>query len=292
MSYKIAIASGKGGTGKTTVAVNLSYFFNQLLNKQVQLVDCDVEEPNDLLFFSEAKKTNEEIVYQQIPKINTKKCTFCKKCESYCEFNAISIIPSVKYAEISPTLCHSCGACSIACQFDAITEYEYEIGKITCYSVLNGRKLSEGRLKVGSPMQTLMIKRTKESINISSDIILFDSPPGTSCPVVESVADVDFVILVTEPTPFGLHDMKLMVELLHDIKKPFGIIINKSGLGNAETYNYIKYENFELLGEIPFMKSYASNYAKGKLFENIPNEIQETYVKIAQKISSKINSDA
>lgn len=290
MSFKIAIASGKGGTGKTTVSINLYYFLSKLLNKNVRLVDCDVEEPNDLLFFPDAKKVSEKIVFQQVPKIDTSKCTYCKKCVEYCEFNAISVIPSANYAEINSSLCHSCGACSVACKYDAITEYPNNIGMINHFSTSFGDGLSEGRLKVGSAMQTLMIKRTKKSIAETDNVILLDSPPGTSCPVVESVSDANYVILVTEPTPFGLYDMKLMVNLLNELNKPFGVIVNKAGLGNDKTYQFIEEEGIELLGDIPFMQSYASDYANGNLFENIPNAVEKIYHKVASELIIKMNS--
>jgi MinD superfamily P-loop ATPase len=157
------------------------------------------------------------------------------------------------------------------------------------YLLPEGDGLIEGKLKIGSPMQTMVIKETKKYVSDNSQIVLFDAPPGTSCPVVETITECDYVILVTEPTPFGLHDMKLMVELLNELEKPFGIIVNKAGLGDNETHQYIEKEGFELLGEIPFMKSYASDYANGNLFKNIPPEIEKTYNNITKKIVSKMN---
>lgn len=289
MTYKIAIASGKGGTGKTTVAINLYHFLNNWFDQKVQLIDCDVEEPNDTLFFEDCIVKQKDLVLQQIPQIDTEKCTYCKKCVEYCEFNAISIIPSVKFAKVTPSLCHSCGACMVACPSDAIFETPHEIGTISNFQLNEGAGLTEGRLKIGSPMQTKVINATKKQANNTSNIILFDAPPGTSCPVVETISDVDYTILVTEPTPFGLHDMKLMVELLQEMNIPFGIIINKTGLGNREVYNYIQKEKLELLGEIPFSKKYASNYATGNLIQNITEEIESVYNKIVKTIASKID---
>ena len=287
MSYKIAIASGKGGTGKTTVSVNLYHFIYTTFCRNIQLVDCDVEEPNDALFFSGAKLTSSTTINQLIPKIDVDKCTFCRKCVDYCEYNAIVVIPPVNFAEVNSSLCHSCGACLVACEFDVITEKPEPIGQASFYDTGIGNGLVEGRLKIGSAMQTLLIKEVKKLVSNSDGITIYDAPPGTSCPVVETVSDADYVILVTEPTPFGLHDLKLTVELLKDIKKPFGVIVNKSGLGNADVYSFLEKESIELLGEIPFDKAYASQYAKGELLENIPERMKDSYVKITKKLERR-----
>jgi MinD superfamily P-loop ATPase len=290
MTKKIAIASGKGGTGKTTVSVNLFHFFNKLTEQKIKLVDCDVEEPNDLLFFPEAQCINEQKVQQMVPEIDHSKCTYCRKCAEYCEYNAITVIPKLKHAEVTSSLCHSCGACSVACEYGAITEHPVEVGKIKKFT--NNKhpdaEIFEGRLKIGSAMQTLMIKETKKIVQ-NEGITIIDAPPGTSCPVVESVADTDYVVLVTEPTPFGLHDLKLMVDLLADIEKPYGVIINKAGLGNNETQRYIEENNIEFLGEIPFTKAYASKYAGGNLLNDIPAEIENTYREIVSVLLKKLN---
>ncbi len=290
MTKKIAIASGKGGTGKTTVSVNLFHFLSKSTKQKIKLVDCDVEEPNDLLFFPEAQCVNQQMVHQMVPEIDASKCTYCRKCAEYCEYNAITVIPKLKLAEVTPSLCHSCGACSVACEFGAITEHPVEVGEIKNFKSDKhpGCEIIEGRLKIGSAMQTLMIKETKKSVQ-NAEIMLVDAPPGTSCPVVESVADTDFVVLVTEPTPFGLHDLKLMVDLLADIKKPFGVIINKAGLGNDETHHYIEENNIELLGEIPFTRAYASKYAGGNLLNDIPAEIENTYRNIVPVLLKKLD---
>ena len=152
---KIAIASGKGGTGKTTVSVNLYYFIGSLCNNNVHLVDCDVEEPNDALFFPEAKMTSEKQVFQHIPEIDTEKCTFCRKCADWCEFNAIRIVKNMRFAEVNHDLCHSCGACFVACNFGAITEHPQPLGIISHFETGIGKGLTEGCLNVGSSMQTI-----------------------------------------------------------------------------------------------------------------------------------------
>ena len=286
---KIAIASGKGGTGKTTVSVNLFYFLTRFYSYKVHLVDCDVEEPNDAIFFPEALKTEEKQVFQIIPEIDTAKCTFCRKCADWCEFNAISIVKSLGFAEVNNELCHSCGACVVACNFGAITEHEQPFGVISHFDTGIGKGLTEGRLKVGSAMQTSLIKQVKKNTRDSADIIIYDAPPGTSCPVVETVSDADYVILVTEPTPFGLHDLKITIELLKDLNKPFGVIVNKAGLGTDDVYRFLEANNVELLGKIPFSKDYAAEYASGNILKNIPQKIETTYREISEKLMAKIS---
>jgi MinD superfamily P-loop ATPase len=287
MSFKIAIASGKGGTGKTTVSVNLQYAIAKQLTQNVLLADCDVEEPNGRIFFTGAKVMSHQDVNQMVPEIDNDKCTFCRKCVDYCEFNAIVVLPPAGFAEVNPTSCHSCGACSVACQDDAIVERPMPIGEITCLDTGVGAGLAEGNLKVGSAMQTLMIKELKRSVPDNYDVVLYDAPPGTSCPVVETVADADYVVLVTEPTPFGLNDLVLMVELLVELEKPFGVVINKAGLGNRDVYDFLNEQNIEILAEIPFNKEVAGKYASGELLQDITSETSGSYSKIVKSIEKR-----
>ncbi|MCA1761308.1 MAG: ATP-binding protein [Bacteroidales bacterium] len=284
---KIAIASGKGGTGKTTVSVNLYYFLNKWVSNNICLVDCDVEEPNDALFFTEAKITSEKQIFQLIPEIDTNKCTFCRKCADWCEFNAISIIKSMGFAKVNPDLCHSCGACIVACEYGAITEHPQPLGVISYFDTGIGKGLTEGRLKIGSSMQTMLIKEVKKNVRNLAEIIIYDAPPGTSCPVVETVVNADYIILVTEPTPFGLHDLKITIELLKDLNKPFGVIVNKAGLGNDEVYRFLADNKICLLGKIPFTKEYAASYAAGIILKNISEEIEGTYLEIIKILLQK-----
>lgn len=285
---KIAIASGKGGTGKTTVSVNLYKFLSQEFNNQVQLIDCDVEEPNDSLFFSTAKKNTEKEIFSLTPTIDSDKCTYCKRCEEWCEFNAITLVKSLNFAEVNTDLCHSCGACLAACNYNAITEYEKPLGRISQFNTGFGLGLIEGRLEIGSAMQTALIKEVKKYALNEATITLFDAPPGTSCPVVETVSDANYVILVTEPTPFGIHDLTITVNLLAELNIPFGVIVNKAGLGNNDIYTFLKENNIDLIGDIPFSKNYATSYSNGELLTNIPPEIATFYRKIVEVIKTKI----
>jgi len=284
MPFKIAVASGKGGTGKTTVAVNLFHYISKELTPKIQMIDCDVEEPNDMLFFPDAKISSEKSATQSIPTVDKSKCTYCGKCVDWCEFNAIVVIPLAGFAEVNTSLCHSCGACSVACGFEAISEKPEMIGTIRHYRIGQYGIISEGRLKIGSARQTLLIKQVKQQALDYMDVVIFDAPPGTSCPVVETVADADYIILVTEPTPFGLYDLKLTVELLKDIGNPFGVVINKAGLGDRKVHDYLSDKQIELLGEIPFNRNYASQYAKGEIFKNIPVEIKTQYESIIHRL--------
>lgn len=281
---QIAVASGKGGTGKTTVAVSLFHLWEKIRGSEVHLVDCDVEEPNDALFFSSLRVLEQKQVHQYIPEIDPSVCTFCKKCVEWCEFNAITIVASRKFTEVEASLCHSCGACLVACPENAFIEKPHPLGVITRYEAENGSLFTEGRLEVGSAMQTMLIKELKKEAKQTGNITILDSPPGTSCPVVETVSDADYVILVTEPTPFGLHDLKITIELMNELQKPFGVVVNKAGLGSGEVYTFLKEKNIELLGEIPFSREFAQLYSAGELLNNIPEELENIYRKIIGKI--------
>jgi MinD superfamily P-loop ATPase len=275
VSYKIAIASGKGGTGKTTLALGLYYYAAQKLKEKAVLVDCDVEEPNDLIFFPEAKPKDQQDIKSIVPELNEKLCTFCRTCVEYCEFNAIVVLPTARYARIEESLCHSCGACFKVCTENALLKKENPVGTISRYDTDIGEGLIEGRLKIGSTMHTALIRDLKERVSEETDILFYDVPPGTSCQVVASVYDMDFVLVVTEPTPFGVYDLKLMVELLEELERPFGIVVNKSGLGDEEVYRYIREKGLLLIAEIPFDREIASKYASGNLLNNVSDAMNE-----------------
>jgi MinD superfamily P-loop ATPase len=288
MAYSIAVASGKGGTGKTTVAVSLFQLLFRELDGSVQLIDCDVEEPNDGLFFPEKQQAGHAVISKKLPVIDKEKCTYCRRCADYCEFNAIVVLPTAHFAEISADLCHSCGACLVACNDNAISEIPEPIGEVTRFTTGNGAMLVEGKLKIGSSMQTMLIRELKAGVSAATAVNIYDAPPGTSCPVVETIADADFVVLVTEPTPFGLHDLKLTVAILREMNKPFGVVINKAGLGNREIYGYLKSVNAPILGEIPFSKAFAQQYSKGTILNDIPAEVREQMESITAEVMKYI----
>ena len=261
-NIKIAIASGKGGTGKTMVSTNL-FWTAQNAGFPVTLVDCDAEEPNVAEFVS-GELVNSFPVTQNIPVINTDCCVFCGKCFEYCNYNAIVYLPSNHFIQVVEDLCHDCGACVVACQFDAITEKEKPLGTVKSMALNSHAEIIEACADVGVYSPVPVIKRAiKEATN--SRLAIFDSPPGISCPFIATVENADYVILVTEPTPFGLNDLKLSVENLRQLKKPFGVIVNRAGLGNREVYDWLKQNKIPLLLEIPFDREIARIYSEGRL---------------------------
>lgn len=271
MKFRVAVVSGKGGTGKTTISVQLAYFLSQEMNYNVQLVDCDVEEPNDVLFFRKKEMVFTKQVEQYVAEIEEDKCKFCRACVEYCMYNAIVIIPTVKYAKVEKSLCHSCGACYVACKHNSILEVPELIGELNFYNISRNLSLAEGRLKIGSTMQTMMIKKLKKEVkrqnSSQKSLFIYDAPPGTSCSVVETVVDADKVIVVAEPTPFGLHDFKLITRLLREMNKEFGVIINKATNGSSSIVEEIINEGAEMIGIIPFDRNVAKSYAVGNLPE-------------------------
>jgi MinD superfamily P-loop ATPase len=252
----VSIASGKGGTGKTSVAVNMA-----LSIRNAQLLDCDVEEPNAHLLLR-PKISRIEPVYVLVPFVNEELCDHCGKCSKFCQYNAIFVSP--EKVLIFPELCHSCGGCAIVCPKKAINEDKHKIGTLKLGSAVD-LELVYGELEVGEPMAVPIIREVKRQIDKSRNVVL-DSPPGTSCPVIETVKGSDFCILVTEPTPFGLHDLKITVQVLEDMKIPFGVVINRAGMGDKKVYEYCREKNIPILLEIPFQRKIAELYSKGISF--------------------------
>lgn len=279
---KIAITSGKGGTGKTTVSTGLFQVLSKDLKYQVQLVDCDVEEP-DCHIFLEATGGTGYPVHIAVPVIDSEKCSFCGKCKAACAFNAIVIFPPAGFIEANESLCHGCGACAYACEDAAITERRVEIGRVSHFDLHTREDFIEGRLNVGKALQTPVIRETiRHSKN--EGIILLDSPPGTSCPVVATVSKADYVVMVTEPTPFGLHDLKLMAETVRQLGKRHGVVVNKAGLDYHPLYDYIHGNRIPLLGEIPFGRELASAYSKGEIVAETSEGIKNIFFGIIKNL--------
>lgn len=286
-TISIAVASGKGGTGKTLVATTLFAVLTERFSHHVELVDCDVEEPNALLFFPGMQKIASARACKRVPVINPVACTYCRKCVEYCAFNAIVVIPSAEFAKVNNDLCHACGACKVACSDNAITETDEWIGNINTFSENPHSRLTEGRLRIGSSMQTMLISKLKKHLAEGMQFRIYDAPPGTSCPVVETISDADYVVLVAEPTPFGLHDLKLMVNLLNETGKSHGVIINKAGTGDREIYDFLEEQHITLLGEIPFSRKIAEAYAGGSLPIRGHDAPDQQIVNIATTIRNK-----
>jgi MinD superfamily P-loop ATPase len=276
----ISIASGKGGTGKTTIAVNLAL---SLLKGTVQLIDCDVEEPNSHIFLS---PTIHQVtsVGIPVPRIDESKCTYCGKCAKVCEYHAMAVI--LKNVLVFDELCHGCGACSYLCPEKAIFEVEREIGIIQEGSA-NGILFVNGVLNVGEPMASPLIRKTKEKIQ-KEKIVILDAPPGTACPVIETVKESDFCLLVTEPTPFGLNDLELAVGMLERLGIPMGVAINKADIGDRKVWDYCDSQNIPILMEIPMDRQIAESYSRGIpiVVEN-PSYIQK-FEGLFQKIKNRI----
>ncbi|MDP8234736.1 MAG: ATP-binding protein [Candidatus Saelkia tenebricola] len=270
----ISIASGKGGTGKTTIAVSFA-----LSISNAQILDCDVEEPNSHIFLNPEIK-NKEFVFIPVPEVDKSKCNGCSRCQEVCVYNAIAVIN--KKVLIFPELCHGCGSCSYFCPCNAITEVNKEIGYVEV-GKKNNLLFAHGKLNIGEAMAPPLIKAVKKNIN-SAKINIIDAPPGTSCPVITAIRGSDFCILVTEPTPFGLNDLILAVEVLRKLDISFGVVINRSDLGDKKTDDYCCRENIPVLMRIPFKEKIASAYSKG-----IPIvEAFEEYKKDFQKLLNDI----
>jgi len=275
----ISVASGKGGTGKTTVATNLA----AALGAGVQFMDCDVEEPNAHLFL------NPEMVHMQsaftpVPVIDEEKCTYCRKCADICRFNAIAV--AGKTVMVFPELCHSCGGCSVICPEDAVGETGRELGKIESGRIGAG-DFVHGILRVGEAMAPPLIKKVLD-YKQDDRINIIDAPPGTSCPVIAAMKDADFVLLVTEPTPFGLHDLKLAFEAVKRLDIPCGLVINRADLGDDGVLRYARAEKLPVLMEIPFDRRIAETYSRGELLVAALPEWQAAFRRLYHQIEEQI----
>lgn len=277
---RIAVASGKGGTGKTTVAVNLA-----LSLKGAHVFDCDVEEPNahTLLHPKDVKSSS---VTVPTPVVNMDKCTLCGECAKFCQFNAIFVGKTkvMVYDEI----CHSCGGCQMVCPEKAIIEREREIGKLLM-DTTSEVNLTYGSLNVGEPMAVPLIKAVK-SESKDNGISIIDAPPGTSCTLIETVQECDYVVLVTEPTPFGLHDLSMTVDVVDKLGVPYGVIINRAGIGDGDTEKYLEEKGIPVLMEIPFDRTIAEHYSQGIPFvqkmEHYRKQFQEVWKHIKEVVEN------
>ena len=255
----IAVASGKGGTGKTTIAVNLA-----LSLSHVQLMDCDVEEPNAHIFLNPAIEMIKP-AYTRVPAVNYTMCDYCGECASACAYNALSVLPQ-KQVMVFPELCHGCGLCALVCSRDAISEERREIGVIKKGTDGDGNiDLVYGVLNIGEVMATPLTDQVKAELDTGKTVII-DAPPGTACPVIAAVQGSDYCILVTEPTPFGLYDLRLAVKVLRVLNISFGVVINKAGIGDRNVYEYCEKEGIPILLQIPYDREIARWYSEGVPF--------------------------
>ncbi len=271
----ISVASGKGGTGKTTIATSLA----SVLGSRAQLLDCDVEEPNCHILMNPVLDVSESIAIP-VPVVDMEKCTLCGKCEEVCRFSAIVIIGDQVLT--FPEMCHGCGGCSLLCPEKAVREGSRELG-VRETGFAGPTEFVHGLLRVGEAMSPPLIRAVKEKVN-PEKVVILDAPPGASCPVIHTVMGSDFVILVTEPTPFGLHDLKIAVEALSPLEIPSGVILNRSDLGDREVQEFCAEKGIPVLAEIPHSRRIAEGYAKGNLLV-----VEEpAYI---QNISSSVHED-
>lgn len=277
----ICVASGKGGTGKTTVVTNLAV----AIGSDVQLLDCDVEEPNAHLFI-QPEFDETQIVTTPVPDIDMDKCTLCGKCSDICQFKAIVVVGETVLA--FEELCHSCGGCMAVCPESAIAEKGRELGVIQ-KGRRNGIEFIHGKLRVGEAMSPPLIR---EVLSYCDDrkLTLVDAPPGTSCPVIECMKPADFVVLVTEPTPFGLHDLKLAVGAVDILDIPRGLVINRSDLGDDRVREYADQANLPILMEIPFDRKIAEAYARGAILVDVMPEWKARFIELYEKIQRLTNN--
>jgi MinD superfamily P-loop ATPase len=276
----IAIASGKGGTGKTTIATNLA-FMTSALGRKVQYLDCDVEEPNGHIFLK-PQITGQQEITVDVPQVDPEKCTACGKCGEICQYGAIVCIK--EHVLTFEQLCHCCGGCFRICPADAITAKPLKIGEIES-GESGDIDFVNGRLQIGNVRTPALIKEVKKQIKQDS-LTIIDVPPGTSCPVVEAIKGVDFVLLVTEPTPFGLNDLKLAVALIREMNLPFAVVINRYGVGNEEVEKYCKAENIDIIMKLPDDRRIAEAYSTGQIIVDVFSEYRHQFSELYEYVKS------
>ncbi|MEW5947697.1 MAG: ATP-binding protein [bacterium] len=278
----IAVASGKGGTGKTTVAVNLALTLRDA-GHQVRLLDCDVEAPNAHIFMKPQIKES-KTVSVPVPIVDEKKCNACGRCGEVCRFSAIVALGAK--AMTFSSLCHGCGSCVLSCPEHAIREGEREVGTLEA-GMSSGVEFAHGRLRVGEAMSPPLIRAVKK-MDSDADVTIIDCPPGTSCPVVQSVRGSDYVALVTEPTPFGLYDLKLAVEMTREVGLPFGVIINRNGAGDRRAHDFCAENDIPIIGTIPDDRRIAEAYSRGELIVAALPEYRGRFEQIIEVVMERI----
>lgn len=277
---KIAVASGKGGTGKTMVATSLASALAE--DHTIQFLDCDVEAPNAHLFLKPTFQQEEEALIA-IPEIDPEICTLCGRCVEVCAFNALAKIgPKVL---VFPQLCHGCGSCHLQCPVGAIRETPKSIGKLRAGTTQAGIRFQQGELTISEPMPTPVIRQLKGRLDEGADVTILDSPPGASCSVVATIHDADFLLLVTEPTPFGWHDLRQMLGVIAQTGTPAGVIINRDGLGQAKFESTLEAQSIPILMRIPYRSEIAAGLASGQLLTDLFPEYKAAFRTLYEKIT-------
>lgn len=276
---KIAILSGKGGTGKTTLSVNL---FSLLTD--TSLIDTDIEEPNSHLFL-DGTPSYLQTIHKHYPVVDNTRCTLCGKCGNHCNYNAI--IPTKKKVMVFPDLCHDCGLCKLVCPEAAISYTPKAIGDIYALNT-DSKPFYYGLLNTGEVSGVKIIEALKDMTKDTKNVLI-DCPPGVACNTSSSIEGVDYALVVSEPTPFGLSDMTMVVDLLRNRDIPFGVVINKAGLGNKDIYTYLSDEGIPLLGEIPFTEERASLSASGKRLIDYDDDFKTRLLHILKNIEKEVS---
>lgn len=276
---KIAFASGKGGTGKTTIATNLAYLLSAFKQK-IQYLDCDVEEPNGHIFLKPKIEKNTPVKVM-IPVIDKNKCTSCGECSAHCQFNALVVLPNNPI--LFPELCHSCGLCVRICPEGAINEGEREIGYVEHGITSTGIDFIHGILNIGEPMAGPLIQKVK-SYYRDDYIKIIDAPPGTSCPVVKTIIDADCVVMVTEPTPFGLHDLKIIVSVAKNLNKLTGVVINRKKGDFKPLTDFLNKNDIPVFAELPEDIEIAKRYSLGEIIIEALPEYKKNFIELAKNI--------
>ena len=282
---QIGIASGKGGTGKTTIATNLALSLSQA-GLYVQYLDCDVEEPNGHIFLKPETEDSEDVTVG-VPKVDMDKCTGCGKCGRLCQYSAIICLKDKPM--VFEQLCHSCGGCMAICPEGAIAEKQRKIG-VAEFGKSNGMYFGHGKLNIGAIQTPALIRYVKQRA-INDGITIFDVPPGTSCPVIEAIKNSNFVLLVTEPTPFGLNDLELAVDMTRELKLPFAVAINRSDIGNDAVVQYCKKEGIEVLLEIPNDRKIAESYSRGIMVVEAMPDYKRKFLKLYEDMKRMVEDN-
>jgi len=283
---KIAIASGKGGTGKTTIATAFAQALSNA-NNSVSLLDCDVEAPNSHIFIQPELDQFED-VNLLIPSVDPEACTGCGKCAEVCQFHAIVVIGGQTL--VFPEMCHGCGSCTLVCPEKAITEIPNNLGILEGGLSQEGIRFGHGILNIGEPMAVPVISKLKKWQNLmDAEVVLIDSPPGASCPVVESLRGADYIILVTEPTPFGLHDLRQAYKVTQVLGIPAGVIINRAGIGDRGVEQYCEEVGLQILMQIPLEREIGQGIAQGKSLLEIKPEYENRFLQLHLQISETLS---
>lgn len=279
---KIAIAGTKGGVGKTLVAVNFFYAIKEITKTPCTLVDAHIQAPSIYHYINNLPKAEEITVNVRIPEIDQSACTFCGRCVHYCAFDSILMIEDSGYIKVLDDYCTSCGACVYACNDNAISERNEALGKVSTFQLGNATFI-EGQMFAIRPLASPIIIELNEQIK-DNPICIIDTPPGSSYPFTESIRDADYIVLVTEPTAFGLENLKANIEILRNLRKSFGVLINKTRTENSQIIDFLENEGISVLMEIPFKKEYAVEHSKGNVLVKNESTLKELFQQLYYRI--------